>query len=292
LNELWNTDGGAAMTNGWDESAEAWIRDMGVDGDYSRRHVLDAPMLARVAAGAYGIALDLGCGEGRFCRMLAAAGIRSVGIDPTEALIADAKAKHPGGDYRVGRAESLDFSDRSFDLVVSYMTFVDIADIASAIGEIARVLRPGGTLLIANLNSFNSAGSWVQHKGKHRRFEIDRYLEERASWQSWRGIRIKNWHRPLSTYMTLLLGAGLQLRHFAEPAPSSGDAVTAEQYRRVPYFLIMEWQKPISLPPPAKIERPMRPSSMKTPGSRSAIVPMRTRSMRVDGFASSGRTAW
>jgi hypothetical protein len=43
--------------------------------------------------------------------------------------------------------------------------------------------------------------------------------------------------------MTLLLDAGLTLTHFDEPAPSSGDADSADPYRRVPWFLLMEWEK-------------------------------------------------
>ena len=43
--------------------------------------------------------------------------------------------------------------------------------------------------------------------------------------------------------MTLLLGAGLTLTHFDEPAPNSGDADIADSYRRVPWFLLMEWEK-------------------------------------------------
>ena len=110
--------------------------------------------------------------------------------------------------------------------------------------EMARVLRPGGSLSIANLNSFNTAGGWTDKDTDPRHFKIDHYLDERAVPQSWRGINIVNWHRPLSTYMTLLLQHGLQLRHFAEPAPHSGDPTVVARYRRVPYFLIMEWQKP------------------------------------------------
>ena len=40
----------APMNNGWLESAEAWIAAQGDEGDWSRRHVLDAPMLSRVVA--------------------------------------------------------------------------------------------------------------------------------------------------------------------------------------------------------------------------------------------------
>lgn len=65
-------------------------------------------------------------------------------------------------------------------------------------------------------------GGWAKGGDGEARFCIDRYLEERAEWVAWRGIRIHNWHRPLSRYMSLLLGQGLNLRHFSEPIPSVG----------------------------------------------------------------------
>jgi SAM-dependent methyltransferase len=218
---------------------------MGDAGDFGRAFVLDAPMVERVRGRGFGSALDVGCGEGRFCRMMRAFGLRPIGIDPTDELIREARRRDPAGDYRLGRAEALEFADGSFDLAVSYLTLVDIPDVRAGIAEMVRVLRPGGTLLIANLTSFSTAGpSWKRDRDRNAYFSIDRYLEERAEWVSWRGIRIQNWHRPLGTYMSLLLGAGLQLRHFAEPAPHGGDPEKADRYRRVPYFLIMEWQKP------------------------------------------------
>jgi len=233
---------------GWTSSATAWIKDIGELGDYGRQFVLDAPMLERVKAGNYANALDVGCGEGRFCRLLSGLGVPAIGIDPIDAFIGHARRKHPQGDYRLGRAEHLDFPDASFDLVVSYLTLIDIPDLAAAIAEMTRVLKPGGTLLIANLNSFNTAGGWVTSIGG-RRYQIDNYLDERAVEQNWRNINIINWHRPLSRYMTLLLQQGLQLLHFDEPAPHGGDPNKAAHYRRIPYFLIMEWQKPAaSLP--------------------------------------------
>jgi 2-polyprenyl-3-methyl-5-hydroxy-6-metoxy-1,4-benzoquinol methylase len=63
------------MSNGWNESAGAWIADMGDHGDFGRRFVLDPVMLSRATAASAARALDVGCGEGRFCRALAAAGI-------------------------------------------------------------------------------------------------------------------------------------------------------------------------------------------------------------------------
>ena len=51
------------MDNGWTESAEAWIADMGEHGDFTRRCVLDAAMTGRVAGRGFAMALDVGCGE-------------------------------------------------------------------------------------------------------------------------------------------------------------------------------------------------------------------------------------
>jgi ubiquinone/menaquinone biosynthesis C-methylase UbiE len=236
------------MANYWNESAEAWIADMGDRGDFSREFVLDGPMLKRIGGRGFANALDVGCGEGRFCRMLRDRGIATTGIDPTLTLLRRARERDPGGDYREGRAEALEFADASFDLVVSYLTLIDIPDIRQAIPQMVRVLKPGGTLLIANLNSFFSAPAntrWIKGEdGAYLHFPLDTYLEERCDVVSWRAITLDNWHRPLSVYMKLLLEQQLQLVYFDEPAPIGGDSETVELYRRVPWHMLMEWRKP------------------------------------------------
>jgi SAM-dependent methyltransferase len=234
------------MSNGWDDSASAWIDGVGTDGDWGRRTVLDAPMTARVSGRGFNRALDVGCGEGRFCRIMQGQAIDTVGIDPTVALIERARGLDPAGDYRVAHAETIDLPDHSFDLAVCYLSLIDIDALQSAIAQIHRVLRPGGVLLIANLQSFNTAAGpdgWTADSDGIQRFSIDHYLDERVQWVAWAGIRVQNWHRPLGTYMQALLGAGFKLRHFAEPEPVGGDPDKAERYRRAPYFLLMEWQK-------------------------------------------------
>jgi hypothetical protein len=132
---------------------------------------------------------------------------------------------------------------------VSYLSLIDIPDVDAAVPEIARVLRPGGTLLIANLTSFNTAGAdagWVKDAaGRRIYYPIDNYLQERAMWIEYRGIRVLNYHRPLSTYLSALLRAGLALTHFDEPAPSADAPPSrARSYARAPWFLVMEWMKP------------------------------------------------
>lgn len=233
--------------NGWKSSAKAWIADMGETGDYGRRYVLDAPMIERLRLLGGGRALDVGCGEGRFCRILRQEGFEPVGVDPTTELLEAARSKDPAGEYVEGWAEALQFADESFDLVVACLSLIDIEDAGRAIAEMARVLKPGGTLLVANLTGFSSARArdgWQKNLLGHKtHFAMDHYLEPRASWQRWRGIEIINWHRPLKDYMQWFLSAGLILTHFDEPAPVGGPPERADRYRRAPWYVIMEWRK-------------------------------------------------
>lgn len=241
------------LNNGWQASADAWIAGLGEHGDFGRRYVLDPVMIPRALGRPPGRALDVGCGEGRFCRVLSEGGFDVTGIDPTSALLAQARARDSRSAYVEGVAERLPFADATFSLLVSYLSLIDIPNIQAAISEMARVLSPGGALLIANINGFNSACSdagWVEGwSGERLHYPLDNYLTERSMWIEYRGLRILNHHRPMSTYMRILLDSGLQLVHFDEPRPSAdAPAAKATNYRRVPWFHVMEWLKPGRLP--------------------------------------------
>lgn len=222
---------------------------MGEHGDFGRRYVLDPVMLPRALAARPKTMLDVGCGEGRFCRMLGVESIACTGVDPTRALIERARELDPNGAYLEAAGDKLPADDASFDLVVSYLSLLDMPEISTPIAEMVRVLKPGGTLLIANCNGFNTAGAesgWVRgFGGELKHYPVDHYLDERAFWTEWRGIRIVNHHRPLNAYMREFLRHGLELRLFDEPAPiASAPEPKAERYRRAPWFVVMEWAKP------------------------------------------------
>ncbi|MEP0520109.1 MAG: class I SAM-dependent methyltransferase [Hyphomicrobiales bacterium] len=234
--------------NGWETSAPAWIARTGDKGDYARAHVLDKIMLERSTQHHPKNALDIGCGEGRFCRMLAQNDIVATGIDPVAAMIEEAQRLHPAGTYIEGYAEHLDIPDESFDLVVSYLALIDIDDITAAISEMARVLNPGGHIIVANLTGFSTSSAPYGKRICRETGEVLRpigtYLEERRDWFEWDGVRVQNWHRPLSRYMKLFLQAGLKLSYFDEPEPHSGPQDRLDAYRQMPFLMAMEWQKP------------------------------------------------
>lgn len=238
----------SATENGWDESAGAWIEFVR-KGDSNRVHVLDEPMLRRCGDVAGLHVVDIGCGEGRFCRMLAEGGAHVTGIDPTWALIAAARESHSDGEYVEARGECVPLGDGCADLVVSYLSLIDIPDFRAAIAEMVRIAKPGGRLVAANLNSFTTAAGkgWRKDdQGRKLDFPVDRYCEERADRVQWAGISIDNWHRPFDAYMQAFLSHGLRLTHFEEPRPTAAaiqERPDLAEHLRVSNFHILEWRK-------------------------------------------------
>jgi SAM-dependent methyltransferase len=92
--------------------------------------------------------LDIGCGAGIFCEMAARLGARVSGIDAAESLVAIARERVPGGDFRAGEMETLPYADRMFDLVTGFSSFQFAADPVNALREASRVSRTG-TVVIA-----------------------------------------------------------------------------------------------------------------------------------------------
>ncbi|GJG89322.1 hypothetical protein tb265_45030 [Gemmatimonadetes bacterium T265] len=93
--------------------------------------------------------LDAGCGAGMAAGLAAARGARVAGVDAAEALLAVARARVPGGDFRAGDLEALPFADAMFDAVVGFNAFQYAADPAAALGEARRAARAGAPVVVA-----------------------------------------------------------------------------------------------------------------------------------------------
>ena len=112
-----------------------------------------APIVADAASIAVGDrVLDVACGTGVLTRAGAArvgAGGEVAGLDPNRGMLTVAREQSPAIAWHEGTAESLPFSDGRFDAVVSQFGLMFFADRRAALGEMRRVLRPGGRLAIA-----------------------------------------------------------------------------------------------------------------------------------------------
>lgn len=97
--------------------------------------------------------LDAGCGDGRYLRALdAELPERIAGVDISERIIETARAAAPRADLRQGNLEQLPFGDGEFDLVLSTQVIEHVLDQPRGARELARVLRPGGILVISTDN--------------------------------------------------------------------------------------------------------------------------------------------
>lgn len=109
-------------------------------------------ILAELLADKNGAALDIGCGDGKFTRLLAARFNKTVGIDVKAKKIAEASetAKVAGLDidFRTASGEAIPFADASFDAVAFSNSLHHMPNPKSAIAEAARVLKPGGKLYV------------------------------------------------------------------------------------------------------------------------------------------------
>lgn len=119
--------------------------------------------------------LDIGCGPGSMTRLLAEVagpGGSAVGIDAAPEMIAYAQGKarrFSNCTFEVGTAEALAFADRAFDVVMSSLMVHHLPEElkGQAAGEMYRVLRPGGTLLLADF-TIPSHGGWHLVGALHR----------------------------------------------------------------------------------------------------------------------------
>ena len=99
-----------------------------------------------------GRALDAGCGTGRHTVELLRRGHDVVGVDATRAMLAIAQSKAPSARFLLGQFSELPVGAGEFDLVTASLALTHIPDLRPAFAEFARVLVPGGDLLITDMH--------------------------------------------------------------------------------------------------------------------------------------------
>jgi ubiquinone/menaquinone biosynthesis C-methylase UbiE len=140
--------------------------------------------------------LDVGCGTGYFLRLLATRcpdARELTGVDPAPTMVRAAAAAAPDGRLHFSAgvfAEHLPYPDATFDLVVSTTSFDHWSDQGAGLAECARVMTPGGRLVLVDQFSMLLAPTLVfGRRGKARtRRRADRLL-------AGAGLRRLSWHR-------------------------------------------------------------------------------------------------
>jgi SAM-dependent methyltransferase len=121
--------------------------------DELRHKPLDQQLLDKFADNmrGTGLACDLGCGPGQVARYLHERGVTMCGVDLSQRMVERARALNPGIEFHQSDMRSLDVPDAAWAGIAAFYAIVNLppVDVAQAIREMWRVLRPGGLLLLS-----------------------------------------------------------------------------------------------------------------------------------------------
>jgi len=121
--------------------------------DELRHKPLDRQLLDRFAESLQGdgVVCDIGTGPGHVARYLHDRGAKVCGIDLSTAMVERARRLNQGIEFRQGNMFALDIADETFAGITGFYALVNIPrpEIVRALGELRRILKPGGILLLA-----------------------------------------------------------------------------------------------------------------------------------------------
>jgi SAM-dependent methyltransferase len=216
----------------WNANAERWDAGYDDDGDRTRRYQSDEPMLALLGEVKGLHILDAGSGNGYLARKLAKAGAQLTAVefsDRLHAIAAGREGEEPLGiRYHNASICVMPFlADGSVDKVVSNYVLMDVRDYEGAVGEIARVLKPGGVCVVVISHPCFSCGpgGWVKPALDSPRiedeyaFRVDQYFHRGSLLAVWGNFDpVTGFHRPLRDYWQAFAAAGLAVEDFEEPS--------------------------------------------------------------------------
>ncbi|HEU0030031.1 MAG TPA: class I SAM-dependent methyltransferase [Kofleriaceae bacterium] len=138
----------------WGVRAQDWA-------DYQEatvRPVFEA-VLDRTRVGPGTRYLDAGCGSGMAAMMAAERGAQVTGVDASEEMLAIARSRVPGGEFRQADLEALPFADESFDVVTGFNSLQYAGNPVAALREAGRVTKRGGFVVIATFGNPDGMGA-------------------------------------------------------------------------------------------------------------------------------------
>jgi SAM-dependent methyltransferase len=162
----------------------------------------DEPVVAEYLSGRVpGVALDAACGTGRFAGFLSRCGHRVIGVDSSPDMLAYARRRVPDGEFHVGELDRLPLPSDSVDVIVCALALVHVPRLEPVLAEFARVLRPGGDLVISDVHHEHvTRGSVITARGP-----------------AGEPCVAATYRHPLGDYLRPALSLGLQVRRCEEP---------------------------------------------------------------------------
>jgi demethylmenaquinone methyltransferase/2-methoxy-6-polyprenyl-1,4-benzoquinol methylase len=140
--------------------------------------------IASLALGPRAVLIDLACGTGDLALEAAGSGARAVGIDVSTGMLREARDRGTPCSWVRADALALPLRDACCDAVVCGFALRNLTDVAAALGEAARVLRPGGGLALLEVDTPPNALVRLGHRLYFRRLVplLGRLLSDRDAY--------------------------------------------------------------------------------------------------------------
>jgi SAM-dependent methyltransferase len=199
----------------WEAGAEQWV-ELVRTGDGNATH--DA-ILRELLPPPSGLLVDAGCGEGRWVRELRTLGYDVLGVDRSEKLIRTARDGDPDGCYQVGTLEKLPVADGAAAVVLSVNVLMHVVELDVALREFARVLAPGGTLVLGLTHPVMEAGTFDDETEDLR---LSGYFANEEHAVPLGEHHVAHQHRTIEGYVRPLLAAGFALDDLREVPGRTG----------------------------------------------------------------------
>ncbi len=246
-----------SKTTSWGK-VDAWYDDYVEDPESYHQKVVE-PNLVRILGDVSGKnILDLGCGQGYFCRLLAQKGAVVSGVDVSPELIEKAteRSKDLKIRYVVSPAEDLfSFANQSQDIVISVLATQNMRELDRVIAEVKRILKPEGRfILVLNHPAFRvpQDSDWnFNPENKKQGRVVTRYMSEATVKidmhpGSTQKTFTYSFHRPLQVFVKWLAKNNLAITRLEEwishKESANGPRKIAEDKARkeIPLFMCIE----------------------------------------------------
>jgi ubiquinone/menaquinone biosynthesis C-methylase UbiE len=245
----------ASPRTDWGDVADWYDQLVGESGSEYHRQVVLPGVMRLLTLHPGEAAIDIACGQGVLCRILAERGVEVTGVDAARELIDAARQRGPAAiRYEIGDARELGFLPPArFDAAACVLAIQNIHPLQGVFAGVARLLRPAGRFVIVMMHPCfrglrESSWGWDQAKKVQYR-RVDRYLLPRkspivthpgskaASTYTW------TFHKPIEAYVKALRQAGLLIDAIEEwpshkssqPGPRAAAENTAR--KEIPMFM-------------------------------------------------------
>jgi len=211
MSDITNKD----IIQAWANAPQSDAERHGDEGDFARQHLLNPTLFALLGDASGKKILDAGCGQGYLCRMLAKQGAIVTGVEPAEMWYRyslEREQNEPLGiTYIQEDLSTFTTHNNTFDIVIANMVFMDIPDYETAMHNCIAALKQGGTFIFSITHPcFEEAASEWNQKGF---VAVHDYLNDYTMESGYAYA----FHRPLSSYLNLVISEGGVLQNIVEP---------------------------------------------------------------------------